>query len=506
MCWAQNRSHRHLQSRSSTPAVLRSTFRSRLQPNFNSLRTGRPLLVVLLLCIVVLVGCADEAGIDEDRRFANDPVTHAPSEPSSEVIPDGEPATREAPTATSPDAAVGLLVSESAPVAVVLRLENALKVVDSRDPENPTLIEFAKDMSILDFVVSPSGGRVAVLLQNDASFPPALAVELRNTRGELLTEWDISQWSSPPTNPADGAPLSAGHSISWTGESERILVTLGGATLVNIPLDGTPAEIPIPESLQHVITADWSPTADVIAILGISSKGTGTIWTLNPYIDGDSLKQVMPPPADAASLGNVSQFSWLPDGTGLLYILAPSGASTNPGGNLYRLNLQSRDRSIVSTPGRGGPSAQIVDFVVSPDGGSVAYVIDSQSGDKWLYHSLWIRSLESAVYTPVHTGQVSSVTSMGWLGSGFTWQVPETTGPELWFESPEVEPIIVSSSTVTAEEATPMTSTPVATPIDTADATMVGTPVATPVGSPVPILIGSPVATPPIVTLAATPN
>jgi hypothetical protein len=287
------------------------------------------------------------------------------------------------------------------------------------------------------------------------------AVELRNTRGELLASWDLSEWSSTGATPEATVGNEAGFAISWTGDAERVLATIAGTTLVSVNLEGDAERISLPSRVGNLVEASWSPTGDRIAMLGIGADGAGVVSLVSPYVDGESFRQVIPPAADAANLGSVTQFAWLPDGSGLVYILAQDTRATNPGGNLYRLDLQNRQRQVVATPGRGGPTAQIVEFALAPDGSAVSYVIAIPSDEVWTYHSLWIRSLSSALHLQVDTPGQSNVTGMWWTGPGFVWRTTVDDRPLLYYADQRTDRVEIWDSAL-SDEATPVAASPVA--------------------------------------------
>jgi hypothetical protein len=218
---------------------------------------------------------------------------------------------------------------------------------------------------------------------------------------------------------------------------------------------------------------------------------------MDPFVDGLSARQVTPPDADAFDLGSVTEFAWLPDGSGFVYILSADAGVASGGGQLFAFDLTTNQRDLVATPGRGGPSAKIVDFAVSPDGQVVAYSISIPNGEQWQFHSLWVRALESSDTYRVPLAQTDRINEIWWTGSGLAWQ--QQSGDELdivlqsqsmnleFLREHGVEPIATPGPGATPA-ASPITATPqAATPIATPD-------LATPVeGSP---NTGTPVSTP----------
>jgi hypothetical protein len=438
---------------------------------------ARLLLFVFVMLALVLTGCGGEAQLDENRQFANERSTEAPVEPTKRpIVPDGIIPTETLPTALPPDAAENMLSVTSAPDGVMVRSGNAVVVVDPLNPESTETVGFAQGWELLAFAPSPAGGRLVGLVQGPAG---ELGVELRNTRGERLAGWDLSEWSTTPATPSPAVGDEAGFAISWTGNNERVLAIIAGSTLLSIDLAGEIDAIDLPTGVGNLVEASWSPAGNRIAMLGIVEDGAGVVSIVSPYVDGESLRQVIPPAADAANLGSVTQFAWLPDGSSLIYILAQNASVTNPGGNLYRLDLERRQRQVVATPGRGGPAAQIVDFAVAPDGSAVSYVIANPVDDTWAYHSLWIRSLRSALHFQVDTPTRSNVTGMWWVGPGFVWRATVDARPVLYYTDQRTDPVVVWDQ-ATSEMATPVAASPV--PLLP--------------GSPVPLVPTSPVAQP----------
>jgi hypothetical protein len=145
-----------------------------------------------------------------------------------------------------------------------------------------------------------------------------------------------------------------------------------------------------------------------------------------------------------------------------------------------------------------------VNFAVSPDGGAVTYVISSQMGGEWSFHSLWLRSLGSPLHLQVDTGSLPGISGMWWAGSGIVWRSAEPDGPILFFEDAR------TPRTVIWEPADVPVATPGATPIASPEAefaTPVATPGATPIASP-GAKFATPVASPiasPQASLGATP-
>jgi hypothetical protein len=426
----------------------------------------------------LLSACAEEStGPEEDRRFANEEVTSIPTEAPAEqpTVP------VEAPTATSPGSGETLLAAENAPSTIVFPEGRELRVVDIDNPMSANSIVPADDERIVDYASSSDGSRIAVLAigGEDSDVEPSLL--LFDETGSEINRWPLGDWADSPeiaTPLADLISEGVG-SVSWKPGDEQLLVTLFGKSLLDVGLDGEVQEILVTSRAGTLLDAEWSPTGELIALKTRTGSGTGTVWVFNPGIDGDSFKQVIPPAADASNLGSVTAVEWLPDGSGLAYILAQDATDASPGGQLYAIDLESRERRVIATPGRGGPAAQITSFSVSPDGTSVAYTIEEPGSDGWQFHSLWTRSIDTALYIDLPTSGVDAVGNYWWIGDGFAWmyQSGETHGVAfqradadaglLWGPdppqdgTPQASPVAVGvDGTPAALQASPVAATP----------------------------------------------
>ncbi len=452
-------------------------------------RRSRVIVGLLLVAILISACAEDSTGPEDDRRFANEEVTSVPTETTER-----EPTVPvEAPTATSPGSGETLLSAESAPSIIVFEEGGELRIVSLNSPMASTAIVPGEGERIVDFVASPDGTQVAVLVIGGEEGDVEPFLLLFDEAGSEQARWSLADWVDSPSiaTPDAGASTESPGSISWSAGQDHVLVTLFGKALLNVGVDGEVQEILVTSRAGTLVDAAWSPTGKQIALKTRTGSGSGTVWVFNPSIDGDSFRQVIPPAADASNLGSVTEVKWLPNGTGLVYILAQDASDASRGGQLYVIDLETRERRVVATPGRGGPAAQITDFTVSPDGASVAYTIEEPVDGGWKFHSLWIRSIDSALFIDLPAATADSVGNYWWIGDGFAWQyaMDQTHGVAfmragsepglLWAPdqpapgTPQASPIAVDGTSISA---TPVVATPIATP----DA---ATPAASPVAS-----------------------
>lgn len=449
-------------------------------------RSGKYLGIGVVACL--LTACADETTTRDDRRFANEPSTEILATATLAPDPAAGPTATAFPEAT-PISPESFLSANDAPNVVFDLVDGAIVVIDAAAAAPPVRIDSPAGWQFASIAPSPVDDRVAVLLvPSDQSAMGMTDVIVYDRAGGPLDRWS----NLPGGTNASASPVPNGSSrdawsspsITWAPGAARLLVAPGGAELVTIDIDGEATVLPVPLPVQRVEYAAWSPQDDQIALLARNHEGGAAIWVFSPYVDGVSMRQVAPPNADASNLGSVTKFRWLLDGSGLAYILSESSGLDAQGGQIYTINLKLGIRLLVATAGRGGPAAEIVDFVPSPDGQTVAYEIAIPDGGGWQFHSLWVRPVQGEGVYNVPVGATDDVDDFWWAGDGLVSR--QATGEAIDFilNAPGEEPrsvlsigsgaTPVAASPVpdlpvgTLRSATPIAATPVraATPVD----------------------------------------
>ncbi len=429
-------------------------------------------IVTVLVVAGLLVACADDSATPDDRRFANEPSTEVPEATSPAQTP-----VAAAPTPLPQASPESLLDAPDTPRFIFILLDGSIDVIDTVGSEPPRRIIAPDSRGFVAIARSPVDDRVAALTMPVTETVDGRAeVVMYDRQGQVLKGWpDLPSATgniATPRSDADAVPVPA-PSISWGPDVNRLLVSMGGSELVSIDIDGAASVIPVPAPVQQVTHAAWSPQDDQIAMLAPNAEGSTAIWVFSPYVDGVSMRQVAPPNADASNLGSVTQFAWLPDGSGLAYILSGNTGTGAAGGQLYTINLKLGIKLLVATPGRGGPAAEIVDFALSPDGRAIAYTIAIPDGEQWQFHSLWVRSVQTRAVYNVPAGNPERIERLWWAGSGIAWQQQAGGTLEIVAQMAGENPVMVFTpdpggdglTSATPDPATPAASTPAATPI-----------------------------------------
>lgn len=447
-------------------------------------RSGRAKRLCLAMCLIgaVLSGCSSpdsEAETEEDRRFANDPTR--PSQPTETVTPastvepaspvaDLEPADKLFKARGAPSTVYATLKGE----IVVLRVEAARA--------SPLRIPPPQGQVFARLTSSPSGDRVAALLvpaaEDAGAGPVAGTLAVYDASGAQVEIWndviDLGRARATPVSGGNGTLEESPVQIEWASQGDQILISSGGGDLVTVPLDGAPTPIEIPAGIRVIEDAQWSPRGNQIAILAKGGDGPAGVQLFTPNADPPDLRQVIPPNEGTIGFPTIERFAWLPDGSGIAYIMADERTGSPVDGQLFVFDLASGRHRLIATPGQGGPSASIVDFVLSPDGKAVAYQIQTSDQGQWTLHSLWMRSLTDARAVRLPVADVIEVNAMWWTSQGLLWgQALQTEGSgateTFVLQAPSSEPVeLASIEVVAAIDASPVASpqaTPVATPV-----------------------------------------
>jgi hypothetical protein len=420
---------------------------------------------MLLATCCLLWSCAEEASQPEDRRFANQPSTAPPTNVTAST-PSAIVTAPAAPPQASP---VSLLNVEGAPRFAFALADDAILVIDTVEPQSVQQIEPPASYRYVAIAQSPAGDQVAALLRPEhVGGRIGYEVVIYNADGSQFERWPNLEVGNPgaatPVSDANGTGVEQA-SMTWSPQGDRLLLSLGGQDLVGIDIGGQAATIDVPAPVGQVIRAEWSPGGDQVALLAHDRNGAGILWVFAPFVDGVSLRQVAPPNTDAADLGSVTRFGWLPDGSGLAYILSDDAGAEAIGGQLYTVNVRLGVKLLVASPGRGGPAAEIAHFAIAPDGTSIAYTIVAPSEEGWQVHSLWVRSLRLDTIYNIPIGNATHIDRIWWTSAGVAWQHGDGGPPSFQVHVPGGDPVnLVVQPLPATPQASPAMATPVATP------------------------------------------
>lgn len=462
-------------------------------------------IVVIGIVTSILVACGS-GEVDDDRRFANDPVTPQPTSTFVES-PEAEQMATEGISAIEASPAL-TLVSSNTPESVYQLVSGRIVAIDPDGSTPSRLIPFDGEIVAIDSTLASD--RIAVLTHTHSVF----SVALIDVSGNELGRWDVPGEAAAATPVATSSSEARPGTIAWSTDETRLLVTIGDGRLISLDTSGSATAVELPKEIAGIEVASWSPGGREIAIQGRDDEGNGTLWIYVPNVDGVGVKRLIPATDDERP-GSVISFAWLPNGDGVLALISDGSSGGPPGGQLHVQMLGSKKHTIVASAGVVGPASRITNFAISPDGSSVAYTISSPDDDRWVFDGLWVRSITDGVVYEVPIDQVTDVHAMVWVDHGLVLQQQNGPGAAFLYvtsdgqvseianplaavaASPEASPALATPA-IESPEATPVPATPVeATPLETpVEASPQASPIASPVASPMASPVASPVATP----------
>ena len=444
------------------------------------------MLVTFVVGALLLTSCGGSGGgnggsVQEDRQFANNAPstrTHQPTETPS-------PAATSGPTVTPVPAASPetLLRAKGAPEWIAAELKGTVFTIDpSASAPAPNLLHVPTDQRVLNYAASPDGTTIAVLTApkepgDDRSFPFSLLMFDHDGKqiGESRVLFGAADVASPTSaTPAmDATPPVP--TVSWSSQADRVLVSSGDGQFLIVPVSGEPQPLTIDGIKGYVQSAIWSPDGDRILLLIERREGLGSIAIATPD-DASATAQTIWPRSDEAHRKSVDQVAWLPGGAGVMFTQSSVRGGVPVEAQLFAMSLDGTAPNLVATAGRGGPSARIADFALSPDGTSVAYTIVRPQGNDWAFHSLWIKSLKGATVFAVPVGPVVAVSGLEWSSAGLIWR-QETRDDDATREE-----LMLAAHDTSVHGL--VRTRPAATPVP-ASATSEASPVSSPASSPV---------------------
>ncbi|HEV2066468.1 MAG TPA: hypothetical protein VGR08_06515 [Thermomicrobiales bacterium] len=445
-------------------------------------RISRLTTMLSLLCVALgmLAGCGETAGNEEDRRFANDP--------SGDMRPTGEVQETRVPLATptvqplpSPET---LLRARGAPATVYALVNGSIQSVNATGTGTSTrTIAPPPDTRFIAIDSSPSGNRVAAVTvpATDASSRSSVDVHIFDSEGARLETWTgVLAPRDTPSTPDSGAVVQAGAAVmlDWGAQGDRLVVASAEGQLASITLGEGVESIETPAVVAAIGDVEWSPRGDRIAVLGTGEDGGTRIGLIDPTAPGPEFL-VVAPIEETGEGEQIRGFTWLPDGSGFVFL---GGNGEDAGGQLFLVDLETMTQRLVATAGRGGPSATINSFSVSPDGKAVAYTIVVLDAGTPRFNSLWVRSLRDKRGLPMPVGDVVDVNALWWVDDGVVWSQTVQEGDAVQESFIQLPPG-GDPSVIHAIEVGTQTTGAAATPVATPAATPAATPLAaTPVG------------------------
>lgn len=372
-------------------------------------------LAVAILSMV-LVGCADEG---DEREFAPNPRATGPVPIGSPGLPVVGPGTSSPTGAVAPVptlTARDLLRPRGAPSRFYFLSGRSLHTFAGEEEGAVVLVPAAGDRSVVAYSPSPSGDRVAVLV--DRGSGTGGEVDLLVLDGEGAERRRIEDVGGQLSGVVENASPRA---IDWSPQGDRLLLVFGSGELASVGAEGTDEPVLLGAVAGATpMAARWSPTGEAVAVLAGEGVGSG---------EGDLvLLEVGATPSPAqpvVSLGSgrrVSAVSWAPDGRALLIVERPATGGPMVAGDLWQIGVDGGGRRVVASAGAAGPAARVETVRPSPTGAAVAYTIAVAEGMSSRFHSLRVKELESGRVEEVAVPGGEAVTDLFWTSRGLVFR------------------------------------------------------------------------------------
>lgn len=469
------------------------------------------------LSLVLLAGCgSSSSNVPDDRQFASGAKT-ASVEHTTPTLPSNAPTEAAGGTdntgQTGNQQATNPLSTRGAPDDAFTWNETSVTVfsVSADAPSITTIaVELAPGEVVRDVTSSPSGDRLAVLTSDALWSPESLRLAIYGRDGAVIglpvapSSIEATPVSSPSASPiatpagasdGDGTGarlLALPSTLAWSPSGDQIVANVAGRSVVVLDVsDSGPTvreAIAIPTSVGSVAGAWMSPRQDNVLLVlddGAHGRAIATI-----ALEGsDRRAHVVWPGTDERTTKSVRDVAWMPDGTGLVFTTESRSASGS--GNLSMVTLSTLEPKVLATSGRAGPSARIGTFAISPDGKAIAYSLETPSGDGWIFHSLWVRSIRDGSSLEISSANGAVVSAPVWTSEGLVWEQsqPDGTRSELVLAREDGTSVVIANREDTGwvvagtPEASPQASPPVASPV-ASPAVASATPGASPAASP----------------------
>ncbi|MBA3337044.1 MAG: hypothetical protein H0T49_05730 [Chloroflexia bacterium] len=372
----------------------------------------------IALMTVILTACTDGDG---DRRFAGDPLPTEDRITSTSTLAPVAVASPSTPIAGNFASPETLLLPVDALNQVYFWSGGQVWQLDSAKQAAHRFLP-VESRNELAFVASPTGDRVAVLVDLEPASGAGLSLLIVDSEGREMRRVRVpteTSMASPVASPLpigrDRAPI-----VDWAADSGEILVLVDDGTLFVVPPEGKPRPVRVAGPDVKLLWVKWSSDGTAIASLQQSAGPQSPVRLFVSPVGDVPTDPTLAAPARPDV--TVTGMAWLPGGSDLLFTEARYVNAEVEGGDLFRVAPTGQNRALVASAGRFGPAASITNFLASPDGLAVAYTVFVPSPDGPLFHSLWVQSLESgaAVQVPLETNL--KVTDLWWTVEGLVWR------------------------------------------------------------------------------------
>lgn len=221
--------------------------------------------------------------------------------------------------------------------------------------------------------------------------------------------------------------------LDWARNSTRIAITYDDASIGIMELirpEGSAptvdAEFRLPEHIRRVLRVEWFITSTDMAILAEDEFGVGSLWIAT--INGEIFEVSAVAPTEIKSIADIA---WLPGRGRIALVEAQAANASATSGSMFSIAPDGSGMELLVSTGNFAPAARIVRISSSPDGGYVAFVVNSPNAEGIeTFDSAWLVNIDSGALTRVPMPQHFRATEFWWMPEGLLWRAVAGIGED----------------------------------------------------------------------------
>jgi hypothetical protein len=221
--------------------------------------------------------------------------------------------------------------------------------------------------------------------------------------------------------------------LEWSRNSTRIAIIYDDATVGIMELIRPEGSVPavdtmiqLPDHIRRVRRVEWFISSTDLAILAEDEQGNGSLWLAT--IDGELFEVATVAPQ---AIHSIADIAWLPGRGRIALVEAQDTPLTATRGSMFSIAPDGSGMELLVSTGNFAPAASIVRISASPDGGYIAFVVNSpNSAGVETFDSAWIVNIDSGELTRVPIPLNFRATDFWWMPEGLLWRAVAGIGED----------------------------------------------------------------------------
>lgn len=288
------------------------------------------------------------------------------------------------------------------------------------------------DTVIGPYATSTHGQRAAIVIisENDEVTSERVHIVLDGSVGPPMTPERITSGDA-------AEPLITG--LEWSRNASRIAIIFDDASIGILELIRPEGSAPtidnvirLPEHIRHVHRVEWFISSTDVAILAEDEHGVGSLWIAT--IGGEVFEVGSAAPGGLQSIADIA---WLPGRGRIALVEAQTASVPAASGSMFSIAPDGSGMELLVSTGNFAPAARIVRISASPDGGYIAFIVNSpNAAGIETFDSAWLVNIDSGALTRVPIPQNFRATEFWWMPDGLLWRAVAGTGADATANEP----------------------------------------------------------------------